>query len=44
MAAMHCWGWCRGWQPQLWLHYSALHEVDDWSLLIELLEVLKNNV
>jgi hypothetical protein len=40
--AHHCWRWCGGWNPALWPLYAALHEVPDWPLLIELLEVIRD--
>lgn len=35
--AQHCWAWCVGWAPERWPIYAALHEVEDWSLLVELM-------
>ena len=43
MDAVHCWRWCKGWQPERWPAYDALHDVADWSLLAELMEHLRDN-
>ncbi len=39
--AAHCWHWCGGWEPQRWTVYDALHPVDDWDALAELMLVLR---
>lgn len=44
MAATHCWHWCAGWAPERWPAYAALHAVDDWALLMDLQQVIKDNV
>lgn len=41
LEAAHCWRWCDGWNPAAWPAYGALHPVADWSLLIDLLEVIR---
>lgn len=42
MAAVHCWRWCKGWTPERWPAYAALHDVSDWSLTSELMEHLRD--
>lgn len=37
LAALLCWHWCSGWSPGLWPSYGALHDVEDWSMTIELM-------
>jgi hypothetical protein len=39
--AVHCWGFCGGWQPERWPIYDALHQVDDWHELVELMQVIR---
>lgn len=39
--ALHCWGFCAGWQPERWPVYEALHPVPDWHHHIELLRVIR---
>ena len=41
--AAHCWQFCGGWRPELWPGYAALHEVDDWHLLMELMKVIRDH-
>jgi len=41
--AAHCWHWCGGWRPDLWPAYTALHEVDDWQLITELMKVIRDH-
>ena len=43
MDAVHCWRWCKGWQPERWPAYDALHDVGDWSLTAELMEHMRDN-
>jgi len=43
LLAMHCWRWCQGWHPERWPAYDAMHTVDDWALLSELLAHLRDN-
>lgn len=40
--AGHCWRFCEGWRPERWPMYAALHDVDDWQLLIDLMQILKD--
>lgn len=35
--AQHCWQFCGGWMPERWPLYALLHDVEDWSLLVELM-------
>lgn len=44
LAASHCWQWCAGWAPHLWPAYAALHAVDDWALLIDLQQVIRDHL
>jgi len=44
MAAAHCWRWCGGWEPGRWPAYAALHEVEDWGLLMDLMEHIRDNI
>jgi hypothetical protein len=39
--AAHCWHWCGGWEPQRWPVYAALHDVDDWDALAELMLAIR---
>ena len=41
-AAVHCWRWCKGWTPERWPAYAALHEVEDWQMTAELMEHLRD--
>lgn len=43
LAASHCWRWCGGWHPEKWPIYAALHDVDDWAMLIDLMQVIKEH-
>lgn len=38
---MHCWNFCGGWQPATWPIYDALHDVEDWHLLIDLMLTIR---
>lgn len=40
-AAAHCWRWCDGWNPQHWLAYDQFHAVDDWQMVIELMQLIR---
>lgn len=40
--AAHCWGWCDGWHPERWEVYAALHEVDDWHQLADLMRAIRD--
>ena len=40
--AVHCWRWCKGWMPERWAAYAALHEVEDWAMTMDLLEHLRD--
>ena len=42
--ATHCWGFCVGWAPERWVVYGAMHEVADWHLLVDAMQVIKQNV
>lgn len=43
--AAHCWRFCgNAWAPERWPIYHALHQVDDWPLLIELMQEIQANV
>lgn len=42
MAAVHCWRWCKGWTPERWPAYAALHDVEDWTMTTELMEHLRD--
>jgi len=42
--ARHAWQFCGGWRPLLWPTYGALHQVEDWHLLIDLMAEIKNHV
>ncbi len=42
MAAVHCWRWCKGWTPERWPAYAALHDVEDWAMTVDLLEHLRD--
>jgi hypothetical protein len=42
--ALHCWNFCGGWSPALWPAYAAFHDVDDWHLLVELMQVIRKHV
>jgi hypothetical protein len=42
--ATHCWAFCGGWQPGHWNLYALVHGCKDWDLLIELMDVIKQNV
>jgi hypothetical protein len=35
--AQHCWQFCGGWMPERWPFYALLHDVEDWTLLVELM-------
>lgn len=39
--AIHCWNWCDGWHPERWPVFDALHPVDDWHALVELMQVIR---
>ena len=39
--ARHCWSFCDGWNPERWLVYGALYEVDDWSRLVDLMQAIR---
>lgn len=39
--ALHCWGFCAGWQPERWPVYEALHPVPDWHHHMELMRVIR---
>ena len=43
MQASHCWRFCGGWFPERLLIYGALYPVDDWHLLIELLQTIRDH-
>jgi len=43
MEAMHCWHWCKGWMPERWPAYDALHDVPDWQQLHELMAHMRDN-
>ena len=40
--AMHCWDFCEGWTPERWPVYAALHRVDDWAGLVELMQAIRD--
>lgn len=42
--ATHCWNWLGGWRPELLPAYLALHPVDDLVLLIDLLNIIRNEI
>ena len=42
LAAVHCWRWCKGWMPERWPVYAALHDVEDWAMTVDLLEHLRD--
>lgn len=42
MTAAHCWRWCKGWAPERWPAYAALHDVEDWGMTSELMEHLRD--
>jgi len=43
--AVHCWRFCANtWAPALWPLYHALHQVDDWPLLIDLMDDIRTHV
>lgn len=44
LLASHCWTWSGGWAPERWVSFGAMHEVPDWALLIELMQVIRNQV
>jgi hypothetical protein len=44
LLACTCWVWSGGWAPERWASFGALHAVDDWSLLIELMQVIRTHV
>jgi len=35
--ARHCWQFCQGWAPERWPIYDALHPVDDWHQVIDVM-------
>lgn len=41
--AAHCWRFCGGWVPDRLLLYAALYPVDNWYLLIHLLETIRDH-
>ena len=42
--ARHCWQWCgKAWRPDLWPVYAALHPVDDWAMLSELMQEIRDH-
>jgi len=41
--ARHCWAFCGGWAPERWAVYAAFFEVEDWHLLIELMQEIRAN-
>lgn len=40
--AGHCWAFCEGWAPERWPVYAALHRVDDWAGLVELMQAIRD--
>lgn len=42
--AMHCWIYCRGWEPERLPFYAALHGIADWELTVHLLENIRQQV
>jgi len=36
--------WSGGWSPERWASFGALHDVPDWALLIELMQVIRTHV
>jgi hypothetical protein len=38
--ALRCWHWCRGWAPERWPLWGALHPVPDWDLHLILLDTI----
>ena len=43
--AVHCWQFCGNtWAPERWPLYHALYQVDDWPLLIELMQEIRAHV
>jgi hypothetical protein len=38
--AIACWNFCAGWAPERWLLYAALHPVDDWYAVMDLMRVI----
>lgn len=42
VAAAHCWRFSAGWFPERWPAYDALHHVEDWQMLIELMQILRD--
>jgi hypothetical protein len=42
--ARHAWHFCGGWHPELWPIYASLHDVPDWSLLIDLMQEIRDHV
>jgi hypothetical protein len=42
--ALHCWAFCGGWAPERWPHYEAFHPVEDWSVMAELLEHIRQTI
>lgn len=44
LAALLCWHWCGGWNPALWPAYAALHDVEDWTMTIDLMAHIRREV
>ena len=44
LRAMHCWNFCRGGRRELLPLYHAVHGVDDWELLTDLMAVINDRM
>ena len=40
--AVACWNFCDGWAPERWPVFDALHPVDDWHALVDLMQALRS--
>jgi hypothetical protein len=40
-SAAECWRWCGGWHPERWPIFAALHEVQDWAAMSDLMLTIR---
>ena len=40
--AVACWNFCDGWHPERWPIFDALHAVDDWPQMAELMQAIRD--